>query len=131
MATYNSQVGIRLMGGISSTAFDTDALMQEYALTGQADKIEIRNSSGEVKARYDYNPTRKAKFTYYVGDSVITTSSSIVYPTPGTKITVTETLTGGAATGSAWITDDYTITGTNQDGTKVEVNTTEYTGNIT
>ena len=131
MPTYNSLVGIRLMGTISSTSFDTNALMQDYTVTGQSDKIEIRNGAGEVKARYDYNLTRAAKFTYYVSAATANVSASIVYPTSGTKITVTEAPTGGVVTGSSWITDGYTITGTNQDGTKVEVNCTEYTGNIT
>jgi hypothetical protein len=105
--------------------------MNSYDVESKTDESEIRDGNGEVKAWYGYNPTREATFTYYVAAATMNASASVVKPTIGTLMTVTDSNAGGGATGSYWVVKSSTENASNTDAVKVSVKATEYSGNIT
>jgi hypothetical protein len=123
-------VGIRIfLGGTTSTAFGTNAIMQTYDVERSGDEIEIKDGTGKVVAWNGENKKKEATFTYYVGGTAADSASALVAPEFGDLITVTQTFTNKSLpTGSNWIVKNVNEAGTNNDAVKVTVKATAYDG---
>jgi hypothetical protein len=129
MAAYGTK-GVRLgFQGLNSTAFDTDAIMQNAQWSQDAEVQEFRDpDSGAYIFVNVVANAEKATFTYLVGSDQLTTSASIVKPSVGSKFTATETGVSSSLSTSTWIATNVSFTEVPmlEGATEVTVEATNY-----
>ena len=126
----SSSVGAAIVWGVSSsnmTGF-TAVVSGGYTFTGEdvgfeADKVEIKDRSGEIKTVYTYNGRTTLSLKCYPSGS---SASATSLPTPGEPVTVTSATDSQIA--GNWLCESSSKARTNEGVVEFDISLVQYDG---
>ena len=122
--------GTAIVWGVSTTNMSgfTAAVSSGYTFTGEdlgyeADKVELKDRSGEIKSVYTYNGRTTLSLKCYPSGS---SASPTSLPTPGETVTVTSS-TDSAINGN-WLCESSSKARSNEGIVEFDISLTQYDG---